>query len=67
MPLYAKNKVHFIWLIDPATKILEAYQLEGPYWTLIGTFSDSDKVSIAPFSEISIDLSFLWEATDELQ
>ena len=64
MPLYAKNKVQYIWLIEPITKILEVYQLEGPYWTLIGTFADSDKVTIAPFTEISIDLSFLWELED---
>jgi Uma2 family endonuclease len=67
MPLYAKNKVQYIWLIEPTTQILEAYQLEGQYWKLIGTFAEGDKVSIAPFSEISIDLSFLWEATDESQ
>jgi Uma2 family endonuclease len=64
MPLYAKNKVQYIWLIEPITKILEVYQLDGQYWRLIGTFADSDKVTIAPFTEISIDLSFLWEVED---
>jgi Uma2 family endonuclease len=61
MPLYAKNKVQYIWLIEPTIKILEVYQLEGQYWTLIGTFADSDKVTMVPFTEISIDLSMLWE------
>jgi len=40
--------------------ICEVYQLETQYWKLIGTFSGNDNVSILPFQEISIDLSFLW-------
>jgi Uma2 family endonuclease len=61
MPLYAKTGVQYIWLLDPLAKTLEVYQLEKQYWKLIGTFSGNDKVSILPFQEISIDLSFLWE------
>ena len=40
--------------------VCEVYQLETQYWKLIGTFSENDHVSISPFQEISIDLSFLW-------
>ena len=60
MPLYAKYGVQHIWLLDPLAKTLEVYQLETQYWKLIGTFSGNDNVSILPFQEISIDLSFLW-------
>lgn len=61
MPLYAKYQVRWIWLIDPIAKTLEAYQLENRYWTLIGAFAENDIVSIVPFKDISVDLSFLWE------
>ncbi len=60
MPIYAKYSVQYIWLIDPLAKTLEAFQLEAQYWKLIGTFSENDPVSIAPFHEISFDLSVLW-------
>jgi Uma2 family endonuclease len=60
MPLYAKYGVQHIWLLDPLAKTLEVYQLETQYWKLIGTFSGNDNVSILPFQEINIELSFLW-------
>ncbi len=60
MPIYAKNNVPFIWLIDPTLRTLEAYQLDNKYWKLIGAYAEDDRVSVAPFEEISIDLKLLW-------
>jgi Uma2 family endonuclease len=60
IPLCAKYGVQHIWLLDPLVKTLEVYQLETQYWKLNETFSENDNVSISPFQEISIDLSFLW-------
>ena len=60
MPVYAEHGVCHVWLIDPALKTLEAYQLEDRFWKLIGAFSENDVVSIAPFEEIAIELELLW-------
>ncbi len=60
MPIYAKFLVSCAWLIDPGVKTLEAFQLEDGFWKLIGVFAENDRVSIAPFDEIEIELSELW-------
>jgi len=61
MPIYAKYDVAYAWLLDPRSRILEAYALDDGVWRTIGCFSDDDQVSIAPFEETVIDLSVLWE------
>ena len=60
MPIYAKFLVSYAWLIDPVVKTLEAFQLEDGFWKLIGVFAESDRVSVAPFDKIEIELIELW-------
>ena len=60
LPVYAEHGVSHVWLIDPALKTIETYQLEDRFWKLIGAFSENDVVSIAPFEEIAIELEVLW-------
>ena len=60
MPIYAKNKVCFAWLVDPIKKTLEAFELVSGEWVEIGSFKNDDQVSIKPFDAISISLSDLW-------
>ncbi len=60
MPIYARLRVSYFWLIDPQLQTLEVYELHGGHWSLLETI-DSDKfVSIAPFQDISFPLSSLW-------
>ncbi|MHC1727216.1 MAG: Uma2 family endonuclease [Syntrophobacteraceae bacterium] len=60
MPLYGQYGVPYFWLIDPVARTLEVFRLESGRWSLLGAFSDDDKVRAEPFQEIEIELSILW-------
>jgi Uma2 family endonuclease len=60
MPIYAAHNVPYLWLIDPLTKFLEAFKLNEGAWTLVGNYTEQDKVRIEPFQEVEIDLANLW-------
>ncbi len=60
MPIYARFGVSFLWLIDPRARSLEVYALERGSWREIGRFEHNDKVAIAPFEAVTIDLTDLW-------
>ncbi|MGK5084490.1 Uma2 family endonuclease [Bdellovibrionota bacterium FG-1] len=60
LPIYAREKVHFVWLIDPKAKTLEIYQQENSRWILLNTFAGDERVRAAPFDAIEIDLGALW-------
>jgi len=59
LPLYGRYGVQYAWLIDPAKRTLEVYQLAGT-WVEIGRFADADQVAAPPFEAVSIDLKDLW-------
>jgi len=60
MPVYARERVGHIWLVDPLQRTLEVYHLEGQRWVLLGTHGDTDNVHAEPFEAIEIDLSRWW-------
>jgi Uma2 family endonuclease len=60
MPLYARESVGHIWLIDPDQKTLEAYALQDERWLLLGAHKDDDRVSLPPFEALELALSALW-------
>jgi len=60
LPVYAREKVGFVWFIDPKAKTLEVYQQEGTRWILLKSFAGDDRVRAEPFDAIEIDLSALW-------
>jgi Uma2 family endonuclease len=60
MPLYALEKVCHLWLVDPLTRTLETYRLEGEHWTLLATWRDDALVRAEPFDAIELELAALW-------
>ena len=60
-PVYAAAGVRYLWLIDPAEHILEAFRLQDAKWQLIATVEDDDPVRIAPFDAITFSLAELWD------
>jgi len=60
MNLYAQFKIPFYWLIDPALKTLEVFELSADRWVLNSSYQGDDKVSAQPFDAIEFDLGDLW-------
>ncbi len=58
--IYARERVTYLWLVDPAAKTLEAYRMEGDSYLLIATHEDDDKVRVAPFDAVELELSAWW-------
>ena len=59
-PLYAREGVAHLWLVDPADRTLEAFELRGGQWVLIACAKDDEPVSVRPFDAITFSLGDLW-------
>jgi Uma2 family endonuclease len=61
LKIYGKERVPFVWLVDPAARTLEVLRLEGESWIVAGNYGGDEKVHAPPFEAIELDLSALWE------
>ena len=59
-PVYAREGVSHLWLVDPTDRTLEAFELRDGEWVLIACAKDDAAVSIRPFDAITFSLGDLW-------
>ena len=59
-PVYAREEVRHLWLVDPTDRTLEAFELRKGEWVLIAAAKDHDSISIRPFDAITFSLGDLW-------
>jgi len=58
MPIYAREKVEHLWLVDPDARTLENYRLQNDgHWLLLATLKDNDPVTQPPFDAITFLIS----------
>ena len=55
-PIYAREEVPYLWLVDPADRTLEAFELHDGQWLLIASAKDDEPISIRPFDAITFSL-----------
>ena len=60
LPIYAREGVGHVWLVDPIARTLEDCRLEGGRWLLLGTWRDGANVRVEPFDAIELELGGLW-------
>ena len=60
LPIYGRQGVLHVWLVNPLSRTLEVYVRENDRWTLVGTFAGHVKVRAVPFDVAEIDLGLLW-------
>jgi Uma2 family endonuclease len=61
MPVYAREGVAHVWLLDPAARSLEVFMLGAERrWVLLGVYDDASPIRADPFGAIELDLSALW-------
>lgn len=60
LPIYARERVRHLWLVDPRAKSLEVFRLDADTYRLVAVHGDSDVVRIEPFDAIELSLSALW-------
>jgi len=61
LPIYASFEVRHAWLVEPLSKTLEVYRLEGEHWALVATFEGDAEVHAEPFDAIMLELKLLWD------
>ena len=59
-PIYAREGVPHLWLVEPTDCIPEAFELHDRQWLLILSAKDDKPVSIRPFDAITFSLGDLW-------
>lgn len=60
MPIYAREQVRYLWLVDPSTRTLEVYRLEGARWVVVSTHAGGAAVRAEPFEAIELELNPWW-------
>lgn len=60
MRIYARERVPYVWLVDPEACTLEVFRLDGDHYSLSESYVDGVEVRAEPFEAVPIDLSVLW-------
>lgn len=60
LPVYSRERVSQVWLIDPLQHYLEVLRLDGDGYRIVGTHFDDAQVHAEPFDAIVLDLTVLW-------
>jgi Uma2 family endonuclease len=58
--IYAEHGVRWLWFVDPAERVLEAFALREGAWVLLGALHDEAEVRLAPFDAVAFGLGALW-------
>jgi Uma2 family endonuclease len=64
-PLYARERVSHLWLVDPVVRTLEVYRLDGGQWVDAGAYGGTESVRAEPFAAIEMDMGQWWIAGEE--
>ena len=59
-PVYAREGVGHLWLVDPSARALEAFALGDDGWTPAGAAREDEPVSLQPFEAVAFPLGALW-------
>ncbi|MET0405822.1 MAG: Uma2 family endonuclease [Cystobacter sp.] len=60
LPLYHREGVKHVWLVDPATRTLEIHRLRARGWRLVVRHSGNEEVFAEPFEALALKLERLW-------
>jgi Uma2 family endonuclease len=60
VPIYAREGVAHLWLVDPLQQTLEVFRLEGRRWVLLSTHGGAEAVRAEPFEALELELSRWW-------
>lgn len=60
MPVYAREGVQYVWLVDPERQSLEVFRLQEGRYTLLVTHAGMTRVRAEPFEALELELPYLW-------
>lgn len=60
LPIYAREEVLHVWLVDPKARSVDVFRLDGESYRLITTRGEQEVVRLEPFEAIELELGALW-------
>lgn len=60
LPVYAREGIQYVWLVDPDVQTLEVFRLVGTNYTLLVTYAGEALIRAEPFDAIEFKLNTLW-------
>lgn len=60
MPIYAREGVRHLWLVEPLARTLEVHRLIEDRWVLAQSFSGEARVRAEPFEAMELELALVW-------
>jgi hypothetical protein len=57
---YIGRGIGHVWLLDQASRTIEAYRLDHASWTRVAIAVAGGRLRAEPFDDIELDLSSLW-------
>ena len=60
LPIYARERVTHVWLVDPLLQTVEVLRLDGASYRLVTTWRGDMSVRAEPFDAIELELGALW-------
>ena len=64
MPIYARERVEHLWLVDPRSRTIEVFRLDGEGYRYVGAHGETEHARIEPFDAIELELGALWPNSD---
>lgn len=59
-PFYARIGVAWLWYVDVEARTVTVSRLADGAWVEVAVHGDDDRVRLAPFADVEIDLSLWW-------
>lgn len=60
MPVYMREQVGHVWLIDPLAQTLEVLRREDGRWIVAGDYAGDQRIRAEPFEALELELTMLW-------
>jgi Uma2 family endonuclease len=60
MPVYAREGVGHLWLVDPLARTIEVYRRDDDRWTVAGTYGGDETLQTEPFTALPLDMCRWW-------
>jgi Uma2 family endonuclease len=61
LPVYAREGVRHVWLVDAEARTLEVFRLEGTRYSPLVTHTGTARVRAEPFEALELELAALWD------
>jgi Uma2 family endonuclease len=58
--IYGRERVSYVWLLDPLARTLEVFRLEGARSLAVGAWREDALVRAEPFASFELELAVLW-------